>query len=186
MAILQMGFSLELANAPLVNQSTIAPLESELITSYNISMKLGDSDNTLDGFVGYFKLGEDAHEPTKFDMSSFFSYFAPATASTTGDPSKPITNPFGLRPYYYLDPADPTWNSNEISFTNAQDVKRQVIAAIVDPLVSVHAYTEMLPTNFSTMDHILRHKTRVYIFPYGSVTGSGRCTGVCDGQESRS
>lgn len=86
----------------------------------------------------------------KFDMGSFFSYFAPATASTTGDPSKPISTPFNLKPYY-LDPADPTWNSNEISFANAHDAKRQVIAAIVDPFVFVHAYTEMLLTRLLSL-----------------------------------
>lgn len=147
LAIVQMGFSLELANAPLRNQSTIATLEPKPdITSYNISMKLGDKDNTLDGLAGYFKL--DRHDPTEFDLSSFFSYFAASTK--TGDPSNPITDPFSLTPYY-LDPADAYYNANETSFANTHDAQREVIAAIVDPFVAVHAYTELLPTKLLSL-----------------------------------
>lgn len=120
LAIVQMGFSLELANAPLKNQSTIAPLDPKLdITSYYFSMKLGDKDNTLDGLVGYFNLKHDKHEPEMFEMGSFFSYFA-ASTTKKDDPSKPMQAPFSLKPYY-LDPADKNYNANETSFAEAHD-----------------------------------------------------------------
>ncbi|EED24556.1 hypothetical protein TSTA_079120 [Talaromyces stipitatus ATCC 10500] len=137
LAVVQMGFSLELANAPLANHSTIAYLRLEDITSYNISMKLGDKTNRLVGLVGYFMQKKD--DPSSYDMNSLFSYFAPSQAR---GPSVSIAEFFSLEPYY-LNPAD--YNQNEISYAQAHDNKRQVIAAIADPFVSVHANTEMLP-----------------------------------------
>lgn len=74
LAIVQMGFNLELANAPLKNQSTIAPLDPKLdITSYYFSMKLGDKDNTLDGLVGYFNSSTTNTNP----KCSRWAHFSP-------------------------------------------------------------------------------------------------------------
>ncbi|KAI7975129.1 hypothetical protein EIK77_002152 [Talaromyces pinophilus] len=78
-------------------------------------------------------------------MDSFYSYFAASTTTTDGDPIKPIQTPFTPKPYY-LDSADKNlYNANRISVAEAHDARREVIAAIVDPFVAVHAYTELLP-----------------------------------------
>lgn len=150
-----MGFSLELANASLKNQSAIAPLDPNLdkldTTSNKFSMKLGDKDNTLDGLVGYFSNKDEDHDPEAFEMDSFYSYFAASTTTTDGDPIKPIQTRFTLKPYY-LDPADKNLhNANQISFTEAHDAGREVIAAIMGPFVAVHAYTDLLPTTFLSL-----------------------------------
>lgn len=97
LAIVQMGFSLEVANAPLKNQSTIAPLDPELdksdITSYNFSMELGDRDNTLDGLVRYFSKKHDEHDPEACEMSSLLLFRGPQQQRQQTTPESPSRQP---------------------------------------------------------------------------------------------
>ncbi|KAL1878934.1 hypothetical protein Plec18167_004229 [Paecilomyces lecythidis] len=147
LALVEMGFSLELADAPLVNQSTISPnqgIPSESVTDYEFSMKLGDMDNVFDGLSGYFELqsqhDSNASSPT-FNLDSFFSYFT-STPASPRDPSKPIPQPLQVRPYY-ISPKD--YNDDPTAYAAAHNSKRHVIAALIDPFVPVHAYTQILP-----------------------------------------
>jgi hypothetical protein len=143
LALVKMGFSLELAEAPLTNMSTLSPnldVAEASVTDYIFPMKVGDADNVFDGLVGYFKLQEQTKSTpsSEFDMSSFFSYFAASTVPT-GNLSKQISSPLPMQPYWIQPTDDP------VAYAAAHNSQRHVIAALIDPFVPVHAYTQLLP-----------------------------------------
>ncbi|GAM41844.1 hypothetical protein TCE0_042r15282 [Talaromyces pinophilus] len=157
-------------NASLKNQSAIAPLDPNLdkldTTSNKFSMKLGDKDNTLDGLVGYFSNKDEDHDPEAFEMDSFYSYFAASTTTTDGDPIKPIQTRFTPKPYY-LDPADKNLhNANQISFTEAHDARREVIAAIMGPFVALDEKNVSDTTGGNPVPVAVRKEEWVWLQPY--------------------
>jgi hypothetical protein len=142
-ALVQMGFSLELMDPPLTNESTISPsagVVSASVTDYHFPVKLGDGDNTFDGLAGYLDLKTSSSDPHAFELGSFYSEFAADQPLGPSDPSKPIKNFMTLQPFFV-----PAADSSAADYAAARHSHLSVIAGLIDPFVAVHAYTQLLP-----------------------------------------
>ena len=128
LALVTFGFSLELAQPPLANQSTIPTTSSQghqSVLNYAFPTKVGDKDNVFDGLIGFF--GGDW---ASFDLSTFLSYHDPDPAK---QPGLLYHTPF------YVDP------SKRADYLDATDSYLNPLAAIVDPFTPVHVYSALLP-----------------------------------------
>ncbi|MCJ1256561.1 hypothetical protein MMC24_004383 [Lignoscripta atroalba] len=138
LALVRFGISMQLADPPLVNQCTVAPLKGvteESITQYEFPLKIGDKDNIHDGLFGYFPSASTS-EGCGFDLTTFYSYHAPSTTQGS-DPSKPMPTNTTLSPFY-VDPhvTDYAKDTNEML---------KIFAGVVDPFTAVNCYTALLP-----------------------------------------
>lgn len=157
LALVNVGFSLELATEPLVSQTALPPVgmdppsEAKLLYGYKFPVKIGDMDRPSDGVVGYFDT--DNMATGKTDWEALHTYFTagivdgvPATpppTPTPGDPRiliEPKTFP-QVRPYY-VDPAVPLRNG---SFAESHAAKTMVKTMLVDPFTPLQVYTPILP-----------------------------------------
>lgn len=121
--------SIQLAEPPFVNQSTVSPstVTSQSVLDYAFKVKIGDKDNVFDGIYGFWT--QSTVTGTDFDLSTFYSYH-----SDTNQPVDIQTTPF------YADPTDGT--GDVIAIANQKLTK---FAALIDPFTSIHAYTALLP-----------------------------------------
>ena len=128
LALVTFGYSLEIAQPPLSNQSTIVNSSQaghQSVTDYAFPIKLGDKDNVFDGLFGLFG-GDWAN----FDFSIFQSYHDPDESK---QPQLQYSKPF------YIDP------SQRPDYIDATDSYLNPLAAIVDPFTPVNIYTALLP-----------------------------------------
>lgn len=164
LALVDMGWSLELDGPPLENQSltaaNLAPprqLTKALPTDevYSLQVKLGDKEREYDGLVGYMKM--DAHN--NLNLDTIHTYFADKDGQAeSGDPRQMITSneypnftPFWISPF--KEPGsegagEPKKNSKARTpdeYENLRNKEWQVFGAIVDPFTPVHAFSSFLP-----------------------------------------
>ncbi|KAI1819781.1 hypothetical protein F4861DRAFT_111375 [Xylaria intraflava] len=160
LALVNMGWSLELAGPPLSNQSTRSdgapPPERVLIDkddpkgdhSYVFHVKLGDKEREYDGLVGYFddpKPNDDG-EP---DYDIFYTYFMGDKVDPPFRNLRPLTKDTypTLKPYWYspVDPKDDSKSIDEGDFSDLHNAALHPFSAIVDPFTAVHGYSSFLP-----------------------------------------
>lgn len=162
LALVNMGWSLELDGPPLVNQSTKAtvtrperlltkPPKNDPSPYYQFQVRLGDRDSEYDGLVGYF----DTKTPTSDELNLDYinTFFAPEGSGETLKPlrrldtaSYPLFTAFWSPPF----PTDPPYNDaarivSPAGFTDRRNAQMSVFGAIVDPFTAVHAYSSFLP-----------------------------------------
>ncbi|KAF8441171.1 hypothetical protein BGX38DRAFT_824376 [Terfezia claveryi] len=164
LALVHVGWSLELSTKPKVTQSTLGnqkglDLPIGLLpgpgvkTVYSFPIKFGDKSRRTDGLIGYFRtLGKESQtDGNALDLTKIFTYFGKSDADQ-GNPIKPIdrtTYPkfeaFWLdlngedKGYLKLD--DAGYESFELDHNN----KLQVFGALIDPFLPINAYTSILP-----------------------------------------
>ncbi|KAK5217063.1 hypothetical protein LTR72_010059 [Exophiala xenobiotica] len=171
LALANLGISLELASAPLGNESNSTkqlpdrPLignGSPSSPGYTFGVKIGDPVRSFDGLVGYYP----SLDPTKnggqigLDLSQVFTYFPtdktapiPPPPPPSGDP---ITPPVKTGdPTTMIGPADypqlaPYYVScfpvtDAPTRTQAHAAQLRVFGALLDPFVPVHFYSAILP-----------------------------------------
>lgn len=156
LALVNVGFSLELATEPLTSQTTLPPAgttqsESEILFNYKFPIKIGDMERPFDGVVGYFDTDNTTTGQT--DWENLHSYFTTAVRSGVpiiprpptpeGDPRvliEPSSLP-SLSPYY-VDPTGPLKNN---SFAETQATHLMIKTMIVDPYTPLHVYSPILP-----------------------------------------
>ncbi|EER25092.1 hypothetical protein D8B26_007692 [Coccidioides posadasii str. Silveira] len=155
LALVNAGWSLELATDAKSNQSTLDPRPPKLGLMggqdiYQFPVKLGDENRASDGLVGYFKTKSRLKAGDELDLSKIFTYY-------TGDnPTGPLeeistTNfpdfqAFWLKPDSYIERGNDAQQGAQEFF---RDWNRafQVFGMIIDPFVPVTAYSSMLPMN---------------------------------------
>lgn len=159
LALVNAGWSLELASVARVDQSTLdsstgRALDTGLIPNaypsgckevYNFPVKLGDQDRACDGLVGYFNLAKTPpplSPGNELDLSTIYTYYA------AGDTSGTILTPIGGAKYTYPAlPAfwlDPTTYAQPVqtpasNYARDWNEKLAVFGLIMDPFVPVTA-----------------------------------------------
>lgn len=147
LALVNMGWSLELASDEYINQSTFnnttLPLKLLGKGGYQFPVKLGDKDRVYDGLVGYCKMGEDGQE---LDLDTIYTYFLPGEKPGKPPPPPPPplklidTSDFPLFEPFYVSPA-----GTVDAITSEWNSAMTLFGAIVDPFTAVHGYSSLLP-----------------------------------------
>jgi hypothetical protein len=157
-ALVNIGWSLELAGAENQNWSTVNTQDPDLhllkrdgssfapneAGGYTFPIKIGDDDRTFDGLVGYFPASATlAPNMSDLDLRSLYTYYAPAKKDPTStDPrilisiaeeNYPLFTPYYTSPGKAGDPLPDTAS------------KLQVFGTIMDPFLPIHAYSAILP-----------------------------------------
>lgn len=161
LALVNMGWSLELDGPPLQNQSTnstvqnpdrtlLAPRRDDPSHNYyTFQVKLGDKQREYDGLVGYFDATKPPTKGDELELDYINTYFAPKDPDATS-PLRPITKenypkftPYWVPPFPEEEPYDKPISPK--AYTNARNHELQVYGAIVDPFTPIHAYSSFLP-----------------------------------------
>ena len=155
LALVNIGYSLELAGAENTNWSTVntqgpdlhllqpdgSPFAAGAAGGYTFPVKIGDVDRTYDGLVGYFNTPTSTSS-SDLNLSSIYTYYPSSTTPQNGDPRVPISaspSNFPLFTPYYKSSGkagDPITD---------QAINMQVFGTIMDPFLPVHAYSVILP-----------------------------------------
>ncbi|KAF1949172.1 hypothetical protein CC80DRAFT_429849 [Byssothecium circinans] len=177
LAVVNMGWSLELATDQLHNQSTGSPPQQPpfLLNSqpdkaragdtYSFPLKIGDKDRIFDGLLCFF----DTDSNNNVDYSRFFFYNDNSTTlSSFPPPVDPRTRiPFPtLQPFY----ARASGVSSALDVANARNAQLRVFGAIMDPFTSVHGYSGILPVKELRIPHWIVEKAlqkMTYFFKAG-------------------
>lgn len=143
--LVNMGWSLELAEPELTNQATSkvpTPEKSILGTNgYEFKLKLGDHEKKYDGLAGYFLASAEGAKED-LDLTTLFTFFPSSAVKDPGAittaPITPSTYPV-IKPYYA--------SAMKEDESDAQHSRAlAVFGAIIDPFSAVHATTGILPT----------------------------------------
>lgn len=173
LALVNMGWSLELSTAPYQNQSTMnaRPPEISLTAGnspYEFRVKLGDSHREFDGLVGYFPVkprsGEEDRKVLLLDdelnLDKLYTYFGHDQKPETPGASYPLQEltgttypefkPYWLDPKNYYIPTSAREKPDDIQkaserYSADSNDKWQVFGAIIDPFQPVHGYSSFLP-----------------------------------------
>lgn len=159
LALVNMGWSLELDKPPLTNQSTKStvtkpermlthPRNEDPSPYYRFQVRLGDKEREYDGLVGYFDTTTSTSD--KLNLDYINTFFAPEDPSQAIKPLQrlnttnyPLFTAFWQPPFPtgppYIDPIDPA------DFEDRRNAKMSVFGAIVDPFTAVHASSSFLP-----------------------------------------
>lgn len=157
LALVNMGWSLELSGPPLENQAVDTSAPAQSLTSYELQARLGDRDSEYDGLVGYFDIPRDPKAPPptvhkELDLSKIHTFFALAADNKTPVATPPL-NMITTKTYprfkpYWNAPFDKANLDNVITpkeYENQRNKQLIVFGAIVDPFTPVHAYSSFLP-----------------------------------------
>jgi hypothetical protein len=162
LALVNTGWSLELATDPLTNQSLQSldrPPEKALL-DYEFSLKLGDADRVFDGLIGFYEGVSNAYNTTtkastgpslgaELDLKTMYTHFIPP--KLFGNSIKPIdpvddtgsTHFLPLKPYKLTDHI--VLNDTPEDLHVQINSKYHVIGAILDPYTALHGYSGILP-----------------------------------------
>ncbi|KAK6499545.1 hypothetical protein TWF506_004174 [Arthrobotrys conoides] len=157
LALVNTGWSLELATAPMTDQSyqpeTKSKATQPTLLEYEFDLKIGDKNNSSDGVIGYFfehapntpkHSKSDASDPYNMDYDSICTDFL--------DPIHPpallqhvehltcVSSMPKMRPYHI----NPT-HHNPQDFRYLHDNMLQVFAMIIDPFSTITGYSGILP-----------------------------------------
>ncbi|KAF2994238.1 hypothetical protein E8E13_000317 [Curvularia kusanoi] len=151
LALVNVGFSLELAIPALTAQNTLGKTpasegvsEEALLSSYQFPFKIGDVDRPFDGVVGYFETDNKTNGETNWDK--MYTYF-PDPDNQSFVQIEPTNFP-RLSPNY-IDPlaltSTSTGDTTFESYRQAQAAQFSVLTLLIDPYTPIHAYSPILP-----------------------------------------
>ncbi|ORY12601.1 hypothetical protein BCR34DRAFT_600494 [Clohesyomyces aquaticus] len=151
LALVNVGFSLELAISALTAQNTLGKTpkselrtEQDELSSYRFPFKIGDVDRPFDGVVGYFNTDNKVDGRTDWD--TMYTYF-PDEANNNFVKITPKNFP-RLSPHY-IDPKKLTTTSTDTttfeSYRQAQAAQFTITTMLIDPYTPIHAYSPILP-----------------------------------------
>lgn len=163
LALVNTGFSLELAEHPFTGQSTLPnpsaiPMRKLLPSDtppgpnspgfYEFALKLGDKERAFDGLVGYFDVTNPGApldpKVSDFKLEKIYTYFTATddfvpNPTSDPDPRTAISGDnFPKLHAYYIPPTDTTT-------TTTHESQLQVHGMIIDPFQPIHAYSAILP-----------------------------------------
>jgi hypothetical protein len=146
LALVNVGFSLELALPALTAQNTLGELpvnEQDELSSYRFPFKIGDVDRPFDGLVGYFDTDNTTDGHTNWDK--VYTYFPDQTNSSFVKIGP--ENFMRLSPHY-IDPVTLKATSSDATFQSykqARAAQYKIVTMLVDPYTPVHAFSPILP-----------------------------------------
>lgn len=150
LALVNMGWSLELDGPALQNQSTKAgQTDPELpLENYSFQVKLGDKESEYDGLVGYFDTVTQGSETLNLNyINTFFVSGDPVSANQSlrklDTTTYPKFSPFWQAPFPSSPPFDKPIDA--ATFDDRRNSRMSVFGAIVDPFTPVHGYSSILP-----------------------------------------
>lgn len=155
LALVNMGWSLEMATDAYQNQSTLSKASPDwwLLPDdqdpgrnlYKFQVKLGDSDRTYDGLVGYFDTlpAQDTGNDLALDkLYTFLEGAGPNSPLVMIEKDNyPTFKPFFIRPS----------KDNTVPIDSQRNSFLRTFGAIIDPFTPVHAYSGILPTQPLTL-----------------------------------
>lgn len=150
LALVNTGWSIELANPPQVNQSSILTTPpGQNIVDCKFQVQFGDKERAFDGMVGFFDAG--IGNRAQLDFSTIFTYYpssATFTANTTTGVNKPpVTTNLTIDKYpklqpFYISSLDA---SDASKYQNTWTNKLHILGMLMDPFLAIHAYSTVLP-----------------------------------------
>lgn len=155
LALVNVGWSLELALPPLTHQNTLgkAPAsEATDLTSYEFPFKIGDADRPFDGVVGYFVTDNITNGNTAWEK--LYTYFPDDTnkefigiePSNFPDLSPHYIDPVSRSDGYHVMSSNPKISGRTFNtYREARAAEYLVTTMIVDPYTPIHAYSPILP-----------------------------------------
>jgi hypothetical protein len=167
LALINTGWSLELATPPLIAQHTLhsaseitSGQQLDLLTSgtYKFPLKLGDDDRPFDGMVAYWDNdgGDDTQSNAKTVWDKVYRYEDKdpnAKAIDRPDERFVYIEPKSYPKFtpYYIHPEKTPYarhqNQSDAfpTFTAAHTAQLRVKTMLIDPYVSIHGFTPILP-----------------------------------------
>ncbi|EJT75103.1 hypothetical protein GGTG_08941 [Gaeumannomyces tritici R3-111a-1] len=166
LALVNMGWSLELDGPPLVTQSTnasvnkpevmlTAPQPDDKSKRYSFQVRLGNRESEHDGLVGYFDVTAASDNiKDAFDMGYINTFFAPdprrdekplLPLKRLNSDTYPTFTPYWQAPFPTAPPYDPASLVSAQTYDDQRNRRMAVYGAIVDPFTPVHAYSSLLP-----------------------------------------
>ncbi|XXG96346.1 hypothetical protein Hte_002628 [Hypoxylon texense] len=162
LALVNMGWSLELAGPPLSNQSTLTGVHSsspervlvddkdlEGDHSYIFHVKLGDKEREYDGLVGYFDGYSEPKQNEEVNYDIISTYFTGGKLETPFENLRSLTKDTypTFKPYWHspISPSDSSKIMDEDTYSSLHNAALHPFGAIVDPFTAVHGYTSFLP-----------------------------------------
>ena len=169
MALVNMGWSVELAAAPYSNESSLSKRSSDHALAnvkggplqYEFKIKLGDKDRAFDGLIGYFETQTPPTLDSQLQLGQIFTHYTdlPSSAiSTTADESLvhdfrtaignsqyPPLHAEYVDPNPDVNPKDPTTVITPARYEDQKNQLLSVFGALVDPFIATHGYTGILP-----------------------------------------
>ncbi|KAK6499506.1 hypothetical protein TWF506_004136 [Arthrobotrys conoides] len=165
LALVNMGWSLELAAAPKKTQSTLNNQKNlsnpwgllpdpQNLKVYSFPVKFGDKGRANDGLVGYFNSFDQFTRRPEDDLQlkKIYTYFQknPPEDPNKKSPIKIINNEnYPHFKCWWLDLNDKNAGfldkDGHLEFERQKNKKLQVYGAIIDPFLPVTAYTSLLP-----------------------------------------
>lgn len=151
LALVNMAWSLELAEDAYSNQSTLTKATQErwLLPEHNapprdlytFKFKLGDRERSYDGLVGYFKTKKEQDRGDDLELDKLYTFF------DSKEPESPLeiieeSNFPLLKPHY----TDPSKSAIEMERMRNSYLGLNAYGAIVDPFTPIHGYSGILPT----------------------------------------
>ncbi|KAK9444056.1 hypothetical protein VB005_02348 [Metarhizium brunneum] len=162
LALVNMGWSLELSGPPLSNQSTdtgahSSSPERDLVDdkdvkgehSYVFHVKLGDKEREYDGLVGYFDGYSEPENNEELHYDIISTYFTGENLDKPFDNLRALTkDTYPTFKPYWLSPISPSDGSKTMEldiFSDLHDAHLHPFGAIIDPFTAVHGYSSFLP-----------------------------------------
>lgn len=160
LALANIGYSLELAQPPFKNQSTVSKTPNELdLIDYNFPLKFGDADRVYDGLVGFFGPADNFENfGDELNLNTVYTYYP------SGDPPTEMIQPENypsVKPYHLnLNAVDePDLLINKVDDNSTPDAvqaaadelaekhwaKMKIAGVLFDPFSKLHIYSGILP-----------------------------------------
>ena len=166
LALVNAGWSIELAEAPYWKQHTLPPPEipgtkngvkdtidplrpkaQALLESYSFKVKIGDAERPFDGVVAFWDADnanttakDDPKSSTKTDFNKLWAYTESDVTKGISKLIEPATFPT-MSPYF-LHPETAT---DAESFTRQHTSKLMTKTLLIDPYTPIHLYSGILP-----------------------------------------
>ena len=160
LALVNIGWSLELSTDSLTNQSlqSLDRTAEPALTSYSFPLRLGDPDRVFDGLIGFYDAAPNTYSPTtktaqgptlgtELTLNNLYTHFIPkkiySTVISPIDPSDPkaSTHFIPLTPYKL----DGVLTRTPDDLHAQQNAQYRVVGAIIDPYTALHGYSGIQP-----------------------------------------
>lgn len=151
LALVNIGWCLELAEDAYVNQSTLNDAKPPLWLLpdprdaqrelYSSPFKLGDRERSFDGLVGYFKTLEKQDDGNDLVLDQCYTYYGIKNEEilATGSPLVQIDKDnFPTLYPYFVNPKD---SSTLIESQRNSKLSPNTFGTMIDPFTAVHAYS---------------------------------------------
>lgn len=170
LALVNMGWSLELSMKPKTVQSTLdtqrhtvpdrSLLPGDSKHYYQWPLKLGDLEMLTDGLVGYFAESKTRRPMNELNLDSIYTYnrTSDSTASASKSPLVSLDQTtYPKLTTFWLDPTDTnakyldSIEAGSAQYDSTRQSKLQVFGAIMDPFLPVTGYSSILPVRSLTL-----------------------------------